>query len=206
MDFQIKDTFFDSLKNLKRNDSWWYKSFSFFRYDLKRFIKNLWFFRKELWDFRPYDYNYNMKLFGKSLDRTSDYVEEHGYEIDETRLKKVAAMRRASIIIDNIIDHKYTDLAEAELGREYILRGFEFEELDHLSQDGQKLFQMKDNLSDEEKALNKELRDLSQEIEESEWNELFRILKGQPHGAYNPDIDGDWNKYFDGTGLRCWWD
>jgi hypothetical protein len=47
----------------------------------------------------------------------SDNVEKRGNEVDEPRLKKVAAMRRAIELIQNYNEDIYIDMAEKELGK-----------------------------------------------------------------------------------------
>ena len=48
MKIQFADTFSESLKTLIWHESRIYKFYSFFRYDIGRFIKNVWRFRKAL--------------------------------------------------------------------------------------------------------------------------------------------------------------
>jgi hypothetical protein len=45
----------------------------------------------------------------------SDNIEKHGNEVDESRLKKVAAMRRVVELIKNYNEDNYIDMAEKEL-------------------------------------------------------------------------------------------
>ena len=44
----------------------------------------------------------------------------------------------------------------------------------------------------------------SREIEKETWDEIWEILKGQDCSEFDKDID--WEKQFDGTGIRGWWD
>jgi hypothetical protein len=204
MDIQIKPEFFESIKKIKNRHGKLWQFYSFFRYDIKRFLKNFWYFRKHLYEFRPWDYSYNLNIFAASLEKTADFIEVHGMEIDETRLKKVAAMRRAVQIMKNISERDYLELAEIESGKELISRGFNFEPIDKTNEDGEKLFQLIDDLTEEEKSHNRSIYKLSEEIEKRELLELANLIKGQDD--YNPEIHGDWNKYFNGSGIKCWWD
>ena len=43
-------------------------------YQTTRFIRNIWFFRKELWHFRSFDFSYNMKFLCRSLEDTRDFL------------------------------------------------------------------------------------------------------------------------------------
>jgi hypothetical protein len=200
MKVQFADSFGKSLKRLIWHQSRTYKVYEFFRYGIPRFFKNLWYFRKELYEFRPWDYTYNLKMFGKTLNVTADSVEKYGLEIDETRLKKVEKMRRVVELINRITDGSYIELAEQEIG-ELPRRGFpEFAEC----VDKPGYYELVDNDTAEEKELRRKIYKRSDEIEEETWNEMFEILKGQDYTTFNKDTD--WNKQFNGSGLRNWWD
>jgi hypothetical protein len=77
--------------------------------------------------------------------------------------------------------------------------------------------QLVDNESPEEKRHNRKVYNRAREIEEQEWKELFTILQGQNHKEYNRlykkartegmrDDKDLWNNWFNGTGLKGWWD
>ena len=198
MDTKFSDTFEDSIKRLIQHNTWWYKTYELFRYDLPRFFKNVWTFRKALWNHYWFDHHGTLMFLETGLTHISDTVEKYGMEIDETRLKKVTAMRRAVQLIKNYNEDNYIDMAEKELG-ELILHDWEFEPAE---QEG--YFQVVDKDTPEEKEHNKKVFARAREIGEQEWNELFEILKGQDYTKFDKDID--WNKQFDGSGLRGWWD
>ena len=46
-------------------------------HNIKNGLYNFWYFRKEIWEFRNWDYGYNMDLLFKSLEATADCL-EHG--------------------------------------------------------------------------------------------------------------------------------
>lgn len=198
MGIKLTDSFGDSIKRLIRHNTWWYKTYELFRYDLPRFFKNVWTFRKALWNHYWFDHHGTLMFLETGLTHISDTVEKYGMEIDETRLKKVTAMRRAVQLIKNYNEDNYIDMAEKELG-ELILHDWEFEPAE---QEG--YFQVVDKDTPEEKEHNKKVFARAREIGEQEWNELFEILKGQDYTKFDKDID--WNKQFDGSGLRGWWD
>lgn len=204
MGIQIKPEFYDSIKQMRIREGKLYRFYSFFRYDLKRFFKNLWYFRKHLWEFRSWDYGYNLQLFAASLERTADFVEVHGMEIDESRLKKVAKMRRAAEIMYNVAERDYLELAEKESGTDLIRKGWTFKALDSLDDEGNPYYELISDKSEHDKEHNRKIYRLSEEIEKREWAELISILKGQDD--YNPEIHGDFQKYFDGSGVKTWWD
>ena len=199
MDLKFADSFGDSIKRLIRHNTWWYKTYELFRYDLPRFFKNVWTFRKALWNHYWFDHHGTLMFLETGLTHISDTVEKFGNEVDESRLKKVEAMRRAIKLIKNYNEDNYIDMAEKELG-ELVLHDWEFEEVP----DNPGYSQLIDNDTPEEKEHNKKVFDRAREIEEQEWDELFVILKGQDYTKFDKDID--WDKQFDGSGLRGWWD
>lgn len=199
MKVEFADSFGDSIKRLIRNQSWWYKSYELFRYDLPRFFKNIWTFRKALWSHYWFDHHGTLKFVEIGLTNISDTVEKYGNEIDESRLKKVAAMRRAIELIRNYNQDNYLEMAEKELG-EIILHDLEFEPVD--GKPGYSRLVDKD--TEEDKVHNRKLFDRAREIENQEWDELFTILKGQDTSKF--DIKKDWYKQFDGSGIKNWWD
>ena len=199
MEIKFADSFGDSIKRLIRHNTWWYKTYELFRYDLPRFLKNVWTFRKALWNHYWFDHHGTLMFLETGLTHISDTVEQYGHEVDESRLKKVDAMRRAIQLIQNYNNDSYIDMAETELG-ELILHDWEFEPVP----DKPEYSQLVDKDTPEEKEHNKKVFERAREIEKQEWDELFVILKGQDYTKFDKDID--WDKQFDGSGLRGWWD
>jgi hypothetical protein len=205
------DSFGDSLKTLIRHQTWWYKTYELFRYDLPRFFKNVWTFRKALWSHYWFDHHGTLKFLEIGLTNTSDTIEKYGNEVDGPRLKKVAAMRRAIELIKNYNESNYIEMAEKELG-ELVHHDWEFEPVE----DKPGYSRLIDKDTDEEKVHNRKVFDRSSEIEEQEWDELFKILKGQDHKEYRKLYDSQteeekkerelWNEWFDGSGIKGWWD
>lgn len=199
MDIQFGDTFTKSLKTLIWHESRVYKTWAFFRYDIARFIKNVWRFREPLSRHYWWDHHGMLMFMEKSLIHMSDNLEKHGMEIDETRLKKVAAIRRAIVLIQNYNQSNYIDMAEAELG-EIVHYPWEFEPVDGKED----LFQMVDRCTPEESEHNRKVYNRAHELEETEWLELMSILRGQDYSKFKKTKD--WNTQFDGSGIKCWWD
>lgn len=192
----MKETFKGFYCNIKFR---WYQTHKLFRYDIPRFFKNIWTFRRALWNHYWFDHHGILMFLETGLTHISDNVEKHGLEIDETRLKKVASMRRAVQLIKNYHEDLYIEMAEKELGN-LVLRDWEFEPV----LDKPEHFQLVDKDTPEEKEHNKKVFERAREIEEQEWNEFIEILKGQDYTKFDDKID--WNKQFDGSGLRGWWD
>jgi hypothetical protein len=199
MKVEFADTFSKSLKKLIMKETWWYKTYEFFRYDIWRFLSNIWRFRRGLWNHHWWDHHGMLMFTEDALIHMSDKLEKDGLEIDEPRLKKVMAMRRAIKLIQNYNNDSYIEMAESELGK-VIHHSWEFEDVE----DKPGVSRLIDKETEEEKEHNRKVFKRSHEIAESEWNELFEIIKGQNYSDF--DKNEDWNKQFDGSGLRGWWD
>ena len=210
MEIKFADSFHKSLKRLIWHQHPIYKFYEFFRYNLPKFLGNLWFFRKQLWQFRSWDYSFNLQIFARSLEKTVETIEFHGFEVDTTRLKKVEKMKRVIQLIHNVRTDSYIEMAEKELGE---LKHFDwnFEPV----QDNPDLYQLIDTNNKEENEHNKKVYKLADEIEAQEWTELFTILKGQDmeeyKKLYNSLTDNEkkgnlWLEWYDGSGMKHWWD
>jgi hypothetical protein len=173
MDVQFTDSFWKSLKTMNRHQTWWYKTYELFRYKIPYFFENVWYFRKELWEHRGWDYIFSLMMLKRSLTKLVHTIEHYGQEVDESRLEKVAEMKRAIYLIDRIREDEYLKDAETELG--------EIQNKDWLF----------DDIEDtpEQMEHNSKVFKRSHEIEEAEWKELWKIIKGGKNG-----------------GMRGWWD
>jgi len=210
MDIVFADTFAKSLRKLRIHERWYLKLIDLVRYDIPRFCTNVWQFRKELWNNYEFDSNGSLRMLKKSLERTANCLEFHGHEIEEPRNKKVQKMRRAIEILEHHIEDDFLELAEKELGYELVSR-WNFSKPDEKG-----MVALLDDETDEEKAKNKALFELSRKIEKDTWKELFRILEGQDYDDYQEYIkdmteeekkkEDLWYKWFDGSGLKGWWD
>ena len=207
MKIKVADSFWDSLDRLKSHNTWWYKTYSLFRYDLPRFFKNIWKFRKGLWNHYWFDHHGTLRFLEIGLTDMADRIEKDGMEVDSSRLKKVAKMRRAVELIKNYNEDNYLEMAEKELG-EIVLHEWEFEDVE--GKPGYS--RLVDNDTEEEKEHNRKVFERAHEIEENEWNELFTILKGRPSPEFQMFLDKSenkesaWDNWFDGSGMRGWWD
>ena len=179
--------------------TWWYKIYQTLRYDIPRFIKNIWRFRKALWRHYWWDHHALLQFMEIGLTEMSDRLEVDGLEIEESRLKKVAKMRRVAQLIRNYNEDLYIDMAEAELGK-IVHHPWEFEPVP----DKEDLFQLIDKDTPEEKEHKTKVFTRSREIQEQEWDELFELLKGQDYSKFDNNID--FYEQFDGSGIRGWWD
>lgn len=157
-----------------------------FTYTIKmciNFFKNIWMFRKPLYKFKWWHNDGLLHFMKIGISDMANGIETKGSEVNETRLIKIAKMRRAIQILSNHLDDSYIELAEKKCG-ELIHSEFKFVPLPDNSQ----LFTLEDNLTKEESTHNSKVFDRSHKLENDEWNELFEILK-------------DTN-----NGLKSWWD
>lgn len=162
-----------------------YSLYSFFRYDAPRFLKNIWKFKKALYNFYSFDYQGLLYFLEIGIKDLADHSEKYGFEILSSRAKKIEKMRRASEILQNYNAERYLEMAENELGK-----------IPECS--------WKDNRTVDEVNHIKVVYKRAQRIEEEEWDELMIILKGQDYSTFDPAKD--FYEQYDGSGLKTWWD
>ena len=200
MKIEFADSFFESLKKLSRHETWWYKTYEFFRYDIWRFFLNIYRFRKNLWNFQPWDYMYNLRLLKTSLELTRVEI-ANGHEEDRSRLKKVAKMDRAIELLNNFSEDNFIEQAETLCGKTLILSDWD---------------KINEEVSEEVNANNKEIFTKSHELEKAQWEELWSIFKGTKNDPVLSTIQkisdekqDPYEEYInnsDGSDLRGWWD
>jgi hypothetical protein len=181
------------------------------RYDIPNFLRNAWLYRAELTHTYDWDGTGTLKFTKAHLERVADYLETKGHEIEDSRLKKVKMIRRAVELIDLHLEERFTDWAELEMGEKLFDSQIYFERIA-----GSDLSEMKDRLTPEEKAHNGRIYRRADEIAKETWQELFEILRGQDIRIYSvlKELDGGdhrkqselWDAWFDGSGLKHWWD
>lgn len=118
---------------------------------------------------------------------------ENGNESEESRLVKVNKIKRAIELLNNKILDNYTEQAEKILDFK-LAHKFHWEELSNGN------FEMINELTVEQNQMNMKIYELSQIIEEEQWEELWSIIKGSDEIVL---VDDD--EVYD-TGMRGWWD
>jgi hypothetical protein len=182
MDVKFADSFGDSLKTLIMHNTWWYKTYEVVRYKIPVFFKNIYRFRKVLWNHRWWDYRYTLEALQTSLE-IMEHKMHDGMEVFESRGKKIEKMQRAIQILKNIGDDNYIEMAEAIHG-EIIHHEWEFEEtgetIDNpMGEKGEKTYHLVDKESPAERKHNRKVYATSRKLQEQEWSELWQIFKGQ---------------------------
>ena len=190
MKVEFKDTFFESVEKLVWYDTNLWKVWSAIRYDIPLFFKNVWRFRKELYNHQWWDYRFHLEMMYRSLSIMESGMSKDGMEVPETRNVKLIKMRRALELLKHKLDDDYIQRAELELGE--IHRGeFEFEK----TEDGN--YRLIDNDTPAQKRHARKVYKRARVIEDKEWKELWGIFRGNKFTT--------WEKY-DGSDLRGWWD
>jgi len=192
MKVEFKDTFFESVEKLVWYDTNLWKVWSAIRYDIPLFFKNVWRFRKELYNHQWWDYRFHLEMMYRSLSIMEKGMSEKGIEVTETRDVKVQKMRRALELLKHKLDDDYIQRAEVELG-EINRNPIDFEPIE--GKEG--LYRLVDNDTPAEKKHARNVYKRARVIEETEWKELWDIYKGKKFTT--------WEKY-DGSDLRGWWD
>ena len=190
MEVKFADSFFESLKVLKRHNTWWYRTYRTITDDIPQFFKNIYLFRKELYKHRWWDYSFTLMMLKRSLEIQVEGMEKQGWEVKDSLDKKISKIKRVIEILENRVEVNYLELAEKILGP--------LHDWDFLGND--------DNVTEEEKAHNKKVYALAEKIEKKDFKELWRILEGQDYKSYDKEKHGDFEKWYDGSGILGWWD
>ena len=202
MKTKFADSFFDSFERIVNRQRWYWKTWDLFRYDLPRFFRNLWLFRKNLWNHTWYNGDSSILPWVKTaVDDMAWKIETRGHEVDESRMKKVAKMKRLSYLIDVCVHDTFIEEAEKELGIKMILHEWEFVPVEGREDS----YELLDKDTPEEKEHNGKILKRSHQIQKEYWEELCYIIKGPDYDAIRGS-DEDFYEALDGTDIRGWWD
>jgi hypothetical protein len=202
MKTNFTDTFFESFERMINRQRWYWKTYDLFRYDLPNFFRNLWLFRKNLWNHTWYNGDGSILPWVKTaVDDMTWKIETRGHEVDESRMKKVAKMKRLSYLIDVCVHDKFIEEAEKELGIEMILHPWEFVPAE--GHEGS--YELLDKDTPEEKEHNHKILERSHQIQKEYWEELCYIIKGPDYDTIRESGE-DFYEKLDGTDIRGWWD
>jgi hypothetical protein len=191
MKVEFKDSFFESVEKLVWYDTNLWKVWAAIRYDIPLFFKNIWRFRKELYNHQWWDYRFTLEMLYRSLSIMVVRLEKDGIEEDVSRGKKVDKIKRTLELLKHKLDDDYVERAEAELG-EIHRSPFEFEKTESGS------YRLIDDDTPAQKKHNRKVFKRAHQIEGNEWKEIWDIIKGTK-------LSKDWQNY-DGSDMRGWWD
>ena len=208
MKVEFKDTFFESVERLVWYDTKLWQVWEFIRRGIPTFFGNVWKFRRELYSHQWWDYRYTLEMLYRSLVIMEKGM-HNGIEVPESRDKKIAKMQRAIELLKHKLDDNYVERAEGELG-ELIMHDWVFEDVP----DRPGSSRLIDNETKEEKEHNSKVFRLAQTIEDREWRELWNIFKGQSMLDYKKfkktlskeEQTTAYDKWFNGSDMRGWWD
>jgi hypothetical protein len=194
MNTQYKDTFFESVEKLVWYDTKLWIVWEFITRGLPNFFKNIWKFRKELYNHQWWDYHFTLEMLYRSLTIMVNKLELEGIEEDDSRMKKVGKIYRALELIKHKLDDDYVNRAEMELG-EISYRPIRFEPVEG----SEGLYSMVDDDTPAERKHTSKVFKRAKEIEEVEWKELWEIFKGTKFSK-------KFGWAYDGSDMRGWWD
>ena len=170
------------------------------RYDLPRFFRNLWVFRKALWEYRWYGGHHSVfPLMATAIEDMHTLIEERGIEEWISKGKKVEAMKRCVYLLNLFANDDFVREAEKELGIEMI-HNVRFEPL----KDRPDLYEMINDVTEEERKTNERIMRRSMDLQKKGWKELMHLLNGQDYSKFNKK--SEFLDQFDGSGIRGWWD
>lgn len=206
MKIQFAHSFFDSFESIVlARHRWWWRVWDVVRYELPNFLRNIWLFRKALWDYHWYDYRGSMQFAQTAFTDMATKVDAKGYEVDSTKIPKIVKMRRAAEILQHFIDDDFIELAEREYGS-ITLGKWNFIP----SEEYPDAFELVDNLTEKENEHNRKVFRHAHKLETEYMNELCDILRGQDAKIFKEDtLEESWKAWedkFDGSGWRTWWD
>ena len=190
MDVEFKASFFESVQKVIWYDTKLWKAWNFIKRGLPNFFKNIWRFRKELYNHQWWDYHFTLEILCRSLTILEKGISERGIEVDETRNLKAVKMRRALELLNHKLDDDYVERAEIELG-ELPHKPFNLEELENGN------YRLSLNETPAEKKHFRKVFKRAHKMEYDEWKELWEIFKGKNFKS---------NEDFDGSDMRTWWD
>ncbi len=150
MKVKFEHSFFESVEKLVWYDTKLWKAWEFIRRGIPTFFGNIWRFRRELYSHQWWDYRFTLEMLYRSISIMERGISEKGIEADNSRSKKVEAMRRVLELLKHKLDDDYIERAEQKFG-ELKLREWEFEPTD----DGHYI--LKDNDTPQEKAHQKKI-------------------------------------------------
>jgi hypothetical protein len=173
----------EKIENIK---SWWKWNVTYKWYDFRRGVKNLWNYKKVVWNTGDFDYAYILRMQKFQLERLLKVL-ENGNEVDEYRLPKVEDIKRCIELINNQLEDNFAERCGYDTSRHTM----GFTPIDE-TLDGEKLFKMVNTNPNPQS--DKEMTEIfakARELEKKEWDELWDTIK-----------NGNKSNF----GLNSWWD
>jgi hypothetical protein len=166
--------------------------YDFFRYNLPRFIKNFWVFRKDIYYFRPDIENSHLWFLHTSLTETLKMHMNNHIEGDIVHDKIIQQIQRAIVLLTIHINDTYLDEAKKILRLKYN-NTFSMPIYDPA-------------IGDTISAKNIMLMEQAFKLEERNWEELWQIIKGQNLKERGEPDNNGFPENFNGMGINHWGD
>lgn len=149
----------------------WYE---FFRYDIPYALRACRVFYHAVVSYRAWDWWYVLDLFYVALLPLKKTL-EHGMEVDETRLPKVAAITRVCEILQHVLhDEVYIEFAEQKLNSKMTWNMFK---------------PNRDTKTEQDNDYN--IITYADKLQKAEWCELWDLIYGNDHPG--SDMRGWWD-------------
>lgn len=154
------------------------------------YFRNLRWFRKNLWDYRPYDYAYSVDLFARALQGLREGIIK-GPEEPVMRRRRVVAIDELTALLDTTVTQEELD--------------YEYERLREISETPEK-----DYYKFEEDYFNAKFNRIARLLKGQPLQEVREIAQAQikalPEEKHTIANEKEiWRKAYDGTGIRSWW-
>tara|TARA_R110000868_G_scaffold187815_1_gene430524 strand:- start:220 stop:714 length:495 start_codon:yes stop_codon:yes gene_type:complete len=145
-------------------------------------VKSIIKYTPTVYRMRDYDGEFTVLMFKKSLEQLCDRIEFKGSEVEDERMEKVKDMRRVIELMDNFLADNYLERSGYDDNFEITFEKYS---------DSDKLYQLRDTCTKEQKKHNDRSIKLAHKLENNEWNEIWdTIKKGKESNI----------------GLQGWWD
>lgn len=182
--------FSDSIQDIKDFFVYtiWRNGIYEFIYNIKHAILNCWNFRKQLWQFRQYDYEFAVLMFSRSLELLKESI-KNGHEERRSANKKIQRIDELIELLAKDVDddcvNVYTECSKGNITKDE--RDIEIDRIRH--EHYSKIFNIIEGQSNIKlaKEVNNKLKDHPNKDDHEVW--------------YNTWVDK-----FDGSGIEGWWD
>ena len=148
-------------------------------YNLKHGLRNIWNFKKIVWQHRDWDYYDILRMQQFQLKKLKATLAD-GHEVDESRLPKIDKMSRVIELIQNIFDDQ--DMEKTFMSRV----GYDFDKVSHdfIPVEGKDYFEfVTDSPYSNEEF--KKFYDDADELEKAESKELYEIINNHSLGWWD---------------------
>lgn len=153
------------IKKEKRELKWFrhFRIARFFsiRYYIPHFVRNVWHFRKELNEYRTWDFYYSLMMLHRSIELLCESIAK-GHEAEHTRIPKVAIMEEVLYLIKRHMNQAHNEEARAMHNLRYDQRS---------------------SVKWPEAELIRKVYEKEVELENKDWDRIIEIFKDEENGS-----------------------